>query len=338
MDQNLRSRRSIHSLKLVDEDGTQLAKRCTASGRSKKPTQEKIEAETNCEVDNNLYPNLNGVEDVICKEDTTVTNEKQQVLKDTSTGSCSLSKEFILFLVLCIIIIIFGVYFNKFKTSEKSFEVKMYNQTQAEINLDNALYSLEDNIYKRQEEKTWITFAGGIKSVTSETPNKPSVFLLLYDDDLAEKTAKCIAWDVAKAASKYLMNKEIPPVTVPGAELNDPKLINDPGKLLEMMENRIKKAGSMIITHIEDIDPTVATSLHYLCDRFSPLVNKAIYLFTLKYESDSKSPVKKVAEDTLFRLWADDLPDSKLHALITRMTGNVLKILSEKSDCDFSFS
>lgn len=238
---------------------------------------------------------------------------------------------FILLALVLLFAIIGGLMYYK-KISPRTFEVKVTNQTQDEIDFDNELYGLED-LYKQQDERVWYTFAAGIKSVTAENPNKPSVFLLLYDNDKAENTVKCLSYDVTKAASKYLMKQEIQPVVIAGRELNQESIMKEPGVLLVQYKEHVTNRGAMIVSNLEDVHPQIAQIFHFFCDRYSPLIKKAIYLFTLKIKEFPNSHLQKVAEDALHSLWAKDLPDNKLLPLITRLTGNVLRISNDYREC-----
>jgi len=213
-----------------------------------------------------------------------------------------------------------------------SFDVNV-NQSAKEEMLDNKIYDLE-NKYTKQVEEVWDTLAAGVKSVLKSKPNRPSVFLMLYESNSAGDTARCIAKDTSDIAIDFLMNRKLSPVVVNGNDLNTAKLEDDPGQLLVMYNSTVRRQGAMIVTDLQDVSAKVATSFHFFCDKYTPLIETAVYFFTLNV--DTKLPRKKLGEVAMKRLtalWQDKMEDFKMNPLITRLTGNVIKISSDSTSC-----
>lgn len=220
--------------------------------------------------------------------------------------------------------------YEAWRYREIPFKVNMQKASDWEIYFDKQLDNVEDK-YPNQEEKVWSTLAGGVKFVQNNDPNRPSVFMFLYDSESAENTAKCLAKDVSHLASVFLKrDNKARPVILSGPELNKVRLIEDPGRLLVDYNSTLQDNGAMVVTNLQDVPAVVAKSLHFFCDAYSPLVETAIYIFTLKVDNIPKYKQTGTARDKLIELWAE-LPHGTIEALITRITPNVLGIQSERN-------
>jgi hypothetical protein len=88
----------------------------------------------------------------------------------------------------------------------------------------------------------------------------------------------------------------------------------------------------MIVKDLHKIPGIVAQSFHWFCDTVTPLVDKAIYLFTMKASgvTHAQDNPSMVAENELRKLWNGHLDEDKLMPLIMRITDNVMVIMPEK--------
>lgn len=243
-------------------------------------------------------------------------------------------------MILLTVSVAVGKIYNKddvFSTvRNQNIHVKMEVKNNADQMLENELSKLEQK-YSNQIEDTWITLISGIKSVIREDPNMPSTFLLLFDSESAGETAQCIAQDVSKPAIKYLLEKSDTPLVVSGAKLNDQRFLDEPGVLLKSLNSTVRIKGALVVTNLHEVPPKVVQMFHYVCDRYSPLVEKAVIFFTLKInQMPSQKDQQKTVEETLSKLWSSALDDNLLRPLITRMTSNIIRINTD-SKCHVSF-
>lgn len=255
---------------------------------------------------------------------------------DSGGGNCLSTRSIIIIFLLGLIpLLVFAAptAYENWKHREISFEINLHEASKLENYFDKSLDKLEQK-YSYQEEKVWYTLAAGIKFVPKNKPNRPSVFMFLYDSESAGITAKCLAKDASYLASIFLkQDTKRNPVILAGLELNEARLIEDPGRLLVDYNRTLQDNGAMVVTDLQDVPAEVAKSLHFFCDAYSPLVESAVYIFTLKVDSIPKHQRSGTARDKLTELWADKMPDGTIEALITRLTPNVIAINSDTTDC-----
>jgi hypothetical protein len=185
--------------------------------------------------------------------------------------------------------------------------------------------------FPSQLNTTWQTFSAGIKMV-QEIPTKPSIFLLLHETE--EGTPACLAWRIGNISAHFLNATNPQPIILDAAKIeHNQTLVKDYGILLEEYPPMVKEQRAMIVKDLHKIPGIVAQSFHFLCDIEAPLVDKAIYLFTMKASgvSHAKDNPTKVAEEELNKLWNGQVDEDKLMPLIVRITNNVMIIMPEKN-------
>jgi len=186
--------------------------------------------------------------------------------------------------------------------------------------------------FPSQLDHIWADFSAGIKETAQRTPTKPSVFMLLYETE--EGTANCLAQKVGNMSTHLLKaDKSNPLLIIDGADLeHNETLAEDYGALLEEYRPKVEEQRAMIINNLHKIPGTVAQSFHSFCDTFTPAVDKAVYLFTMKASgvSNRHNPTE-VAEEELRKLWSDELDVDRLNPLITRITDMTMMIRPEKN-------
>ncbi|KAJ9600148.1 hypothetical protein L9F63_009558 [Diploptera punctata] len=161
--------------------------------------------------------------------------------------------------------------------------------------------------FPSQENDIWYKFSSGIIDVEGN-PSRPSVFLILYDR--ADNTPSCLAMKIAKAAMHFLNSTK--------------------SELIAEKKLKVEEHRTVIIKNLHKVPGKVAQSFHSLCDRHTPLVDKAVYLFTLKASGiHNVERATALAEEELERSWKKDINEDVLKPLITRITDNVVVVKSE---------
>lgn len=214
----------------------------------------------------------------------------------------------------------------------KPFPVNVHDQNYKDFQLDDKCLKLEENFYKNQNEEIWPIILSGIKAITRNQPNQPAVFLMLYSDRSAGKVARCLAKSLSEIATEYISILRSRPVELNGNELDNSYFIEDRGRVLEKYKELIRENGVMIVTDLQDVPTEVAKSFHFMTDKFSPLVEKAVYFFTLYVDSipPDYRQWSKTAQQTLKTLWKD-MDNHILAPLVGRMTQEPMAISSSDS-------
>lgn len=226
-------------------------------------------------------------------------------------------------------LILASVIYRKYFSGPKSFPVNDKQMSEKEESLEIILNKLKKE-FPSQDENVWYTFQAGIKSVIREKPNKPSVFLMLYNDN--GRTANCLANRISRIAIQYITDKENGPLILNGHDLKRNHIfIKDSGELITEYNSTVQDIGGMVVTELHEVPGSVAKAFHVFCDRETPLVERAIYFFTLQ-TTEEKTKKQKTAEQRMKNLWHQSLTDNLLDPLITRLTGYVLQIQPEYSN------
>ncbi|KAF5285402.1 hypothetical protein FQA39_LY16656 [Lamprigera yunnana] len=178
--------------------------------------------------------------------------------------------------------------------------------------------------FSTQTPYTWEALESGIKDIKQF--NKPSVFIFLYDED-ASKAVDLLIQSLSRYASCVLNEDEnIKPIMLTSTNLNTIQARSDYGLIIEKYKPELEKRSIMIVKNLDNVSGEVAQAFHTICDEFTPLVNKALIIFTIQTGNLTSSKTEyQIVEDILKKSWKD-LDDDIFYPLITRITSMILKI------------
>ncbi|XP_023712227.1 uncharacterized protein LOC111867008 isoform X2 [Cryptotermes secundus] len=186
------------------------------------------------------------------------------------------------------------------------------------------------NQFPSQLNTTWIAFLAGIKDV-QRTPAKPSVFVLLYETE--GETPACLAWKIGNISAHFLSAKNKNPIVLDGANLEKNQTLGeDYGILMEEYRPMVEERRTMIVKDLHKVSANVAQSFYCFCDTVTPLVDKAVFLFTMKASGviHAQDNPTSLAVKELRKLWNGQIDRDQLMPLIVRITDSVLVIMPEK--------
>ncbi|XP_017121963.1 uncharacterized protein LOC108142546 [Drosophila elegans] len=172
----------------------------------------------------------------------------------------------------------------------------------------------------QQPEKVWKALQMGIEGLINKRDKHPSVFLFLHQDPKLQTLIDAIAAEASVCfggpSQLIHMNKE-----------DFGSNMNDYGLAIERFKAKVNDGKVFLIANLNEIAPNGARALHTICDTYSPIVEDTVIFLTLRTFNTSAVPNSvKLATDTLYDLWGEELRDNELDPLITRVTDQVLHL------------
>lgn len=184
------------------------------------------------------------------------------------------------------------------------------------------LQSIKES-FPTQDDDLWVAFESGVEDVVLR--GRPSTFILLYEDE-AREVMQELVYKLSKFAACNITDCEKEPIEITDAELNSARVLRDYGTVIEKYRHKLQEKGVMVIKNLENVRGTSAQAFHSFCDEFTPLVQKSLFIFTMKVDQLPRTPNKmKFIEEYFKRKWTDIRNDT-FNALITRITSMVLEI------------
>uniref|UniRef100_V5GZZ8 Torsin-1A-interacting protein n=1 Tax=Anoplophora glabripennis TaxID=217634 RepID=V5GZZ8_ANOGL len=179
--------------------------------------------------------------------------------------------------------------------------------------------------FPSQEEDFWIYIKEGIQDIKKF--HKPRTFLLLYNNEGQETLIKILT-RIIKYATCSLTNCTASPVILKASDLNDPNILEDYGNIITRNKVKLEESGVMIVKNLEKVPGVSAQAFHSFCDEFNPVVNKALFIFTMKVDKFHDNDYKYV-EKYLYDHWKD-IDEDNFYPLFTRIVNVILRIMVEK--------
>lgn len=218
-------------------------------------------------------------------------------------------------LMMLFVIIVFSYLFIS-SPEENNYTSKQDMTTEVK----NALSEFE-NI----PEDSVIQFSAGIRSIVESDPTKPSIFVLLHNNTGDGPFNLAVA--IGNVAMKYLESDEEGPLILnPNEMLQNKNMSKDYGWIIEHYKPHIEKHRSVVVTDLQKFPGRMAMAFHFLCDTYSPVVPKSLFLFTLHTENVYTKKVVEQAENVMHNIWRHDVDNDQRQALITRLTEDVISL------------
>ncbi|CAG9760560.1 unnamed protein product [Ceutorhynchus assimilis] len=204
------------------------------------------------------------------------------------------------------------------------------NDEEGMVNKPNNLTEDFERVWKqfnKQDEDFWRSIRVGVEEILEL--EQPRVIVFLYKNDSMAITKNIIA-KVSKAAVCYLSDCSQEPIDIEGSVLNTTELQDDFGSIVTNYREQLKKSGVFIIQNLQLVPGKSAQALHLFCDEYNPVVERALFLFTVKVDEFIELPDIYTAisflEDLLLKVWNDLGVHDKFHPLFTRISGTVLSV------------
>ncbi|CAN7993890.1 unnamed protein product [Ixodes hexagonus] len=206
------------------------------------------------------------------------------------------------------------------------------------VTLREHLRSLRDT-FGDQPEHNWQIIRSSVLDMLNETDVYlgPAVILLLASEK-NERFANCLSEQVATALSFTFEDDGRYGKIAP----DDFEISEDVAT--HVIENRCRETVEkhrqhvVLASHLEKWKPDAAMMLHPLCDQENALYKNVTYILTVfaKHEAVSgkreRKEYDKLAEDALNRAWGA-MDTNQRHAIISRVTGNVVLVRDDSASC-----
>lgn len=177
--------------------------------------------------------------------------------------------------------------------------------------------------FMNQDPKLWKSLRKGVESVLNEKPQRPSIFLLAYND---LSTSDWLMENILNATATCMQSTN--PIKLDGNSI-----VGNHGDLIDKYKDQCKHSGIMFISNINRISMPAAQMFHVFCDTIEPLVERAVIYLTIhieQYEPNIRpNQLTRLIESDLERYW-HNTDANTLEALIARVTDQVFLLHPEK--------
>lgn len=251
----------------------------------------------------------------------------------------------ILACLLVLIIAVFALYYKdpnllKFETHLNT-KKNSSTDTLVKIKEDFKKYLSDlQGIFTAQDKDFWKKIKVPVlRVIKEEEPEYPAVLLLVVPKgDGTSQTATCLAKKYRSNLSKlYSGSGNINEAYIDAQTLSSSGSVENikydlDNKIKELLDSKNTELPTMVIDHIEALDPNVMLLFHGYCDGDYAPHKKALILFVLHTNLDSKEfkNLDRTVDGLLQSLWGKNLDADKIPPLIARIANNKAMIHEEK--------
>lgn len=272
------------------------------------------------------------------------TEDSTQDTEDSTHEKLFLSFSVLKVIILAIIAILLYMYYM----NPQMLQVGTY-QNAENSNSTAPLVKIKDfkkylselqHIFTTQDKDFWKKIKVPVlRVIKEEEPEYPAVLLLVVPKgESTSQTATCLAKKYRSNLSKlYRGSGNINEAYIDAQTLSSSGSVENikydlDNKIKELLDNTNTELPTMVIDHIEALDPNVMLLFHGYCDGDYAPHKKALILFVLHTNLDSKEikNLDRTVDGLLQSLWGKNLDADKIPPLIARIANNKAMIHEEK--------
>lgn len=267
--------------------------------------------------------------------------KENKELKTDLQSSYSCCAKCFMMTVIVIVVLITAVFLLRVIPSWQD-RSKVTNSNPADIDVKEK-FAIKFKELKReflaQDSEFWRKIKVPVmRVVQEEEPDYPAVILLVVPKgDTTSQTATCLAKNyITKLSNLHTGgNKKGGYINVQNIQADsadDVKYQLD-NEIKSVFDSSAHKLHTVVIDHIEALDPQVMLLFHGYCDGDHAPYKKAVIILVLHTDLDTKvaGDLDKVVDQHLQSLWQKSLDDDKIPPLIARVANNKAMIRDEKS-------
>lgn len=279
------------------------------------------------------------------EDSTQDTEDNTQDTEDSTHEKLFLS--FVLGIILAIIAIL--LYMYMYYMNPQMLQFGTYQNAENSNSSDPLLQIKEDfkkylselqRIFTTQDKDFWKKIKVPVlRVIKEEEPEYPAVLMLVVPKgESTSQTATCLAKKYRSKLSKlYRGSGNINEAYIDAQTLSSSGSVENikydlDNKIKELLDNTNTELPTMVIDHIEALDPNVMLLFHGYCDGDYAPHKKALILFVLHTNLDSKEikNLDRTVDGLLQSLWGKNLDADKIPPLIARIANNKAMIHEEK--------
>lgn len=273
----------------------------------------------------------------------------QDTEDNTQDTEDSTHEKLFLSFVLGIILAIIAILLYKYYMNPQMLQFGTYQNAENSNSSDPLLQIKEDfkkylselqRIFTTQDKDFWKKIKVPVlRVIKEEEPEYPAVLMLVVPKgESTSQTATCLAKKYRSKLSKlYRGSGNINEAYIDAQTLSSSGSVENikydlDNKIKELLDNTNTELPTMVIDHIEALDPNVMLLFHGYCDGDYAPHKKALILFVLHTNLDSKEikNLDRTVDGLLQSLWGKNLDADKIPPLIARIANNKAMIHEEK--------
>lgn len=283
--------------------------------------------------------------------DSTKKNETAKSTQDKGTTQIDLTEKstYEILLLACLLVLIIAVIFALYHNDPNFLQLGTHKNTKNNSSTDTLVKIKEDfkkylldlqGIFPAQDKDFWKKIKVPVlRVIKEEEPEYPAVLLLVVPKgDGTSQTATCLAKKYRSNLSKlYRGSGNINEAYIDAQTLSSSGSVENikyelDNKIKELLDSKNTELPTMVIDHIEALDPNVMLLFHGYCDGDYAPHKKALILFVLHTNLDSKEfkNLDRTVDGLLQSLWGKNLDADKIPPLIARIANNKAMIHEEK--------
>lgn len=268
------------------------------------------------------------------------TEDSTQDTEDSTHGKLFLSFVPVLVIIIAILLYYMNPQMLQFGTYQNA-ENSNSTDPLVKIKEDFKKYLSElQRTFTTQDKDFWKKIKVPVlRVIKEEEPEYPAVLLLVVPKgESTSQTATCLAKKYRSNLSKlYRGSGNINEAYIDAQTLSSSGSVENikydlDNKIKELLDNTNTELPTMVIDHIEALDPNVMLLFHGYCDGDYAPHKKALILFVLHTNLDSKEfkNLDRTVDGLLQSLWGKNLDADKIPPLIARIANNKAMIHEEK--------
>ncbi|XP_074028512.1 torsin interacting protein [Leptinotarsa decemlineata] len=205
------------------------------------------------------------------------------------------------------------------------FCVLLYDVKEIEVEAEKYIMETLEKEFPNQMDGFWLSIEVVISEVKRN--NRPKSVIFLYQDDTKHSLDRIVK-GISSVAVCEITSCSSKPIIIEKGQLNTTDILEDYGEIIAENKEQLRENGVMIVKNLETVPGASAQAFHSLCDEVNPVIEKALFLFTMKVDKFYSNNIKAI-ENQLRTMWKD-LKDDKFYPLFTRISDCVLPVNREK--------